>query len=103
MFHWLGKLCPLYGLQLQKACFQLKTLSPSIFHSVVNALKAKHIEKVTHVLMITNTALPYTSLKQALIKSFEASDNFKMNKVLSLPALDPVSNSKCPTELLQEM
>ena len=43
-------------------------------------------------------------MKQALIKSFEASDNFNLNKLLSLPALDPESNnSKRPTELLQEM
>ena len=71
------------------------------FHSVVNALEAKHIEKVKHVLMVTSSTVPYTSLKQALIKSFEASDNFKLNKLLSLPALDPESNnSKRPTELL---
>ena len=70
------------------------------FHSVLNALEAKHIEKVKHVLMVTSS----TSLKQALIKSFEASDNFKLYKLLSLPALDPESNnSKRPTELLQEM
>ena len=74
------------------------------FHSLVNALGAKHIEKVKHVLMFTSSTLQYTSLKQALIKSFEASDNFKLNKLLSLPALDHESNnSKRPTELLQEM
>ena len=38
------------------------------FHSVVIALEAKHIEKVKHVLMVTSPSLPYTSLKQALIK-----------------------------------
>ena len=89
----------------RKLVFSLKRVSEHIkFHSVVNELEAKHIEKVKHILMVTSSTLLYSSLKQALIKSFEASDNLKLNKLLSLPALDPESNnSKRPTKLLQEM
>ena len=73
------------------------------FHAVVNALEARHIKKIKHVLVTANWAKPYSILKQALTKSFEASDDFKLNKLLSLPALDPVSTQKRPTELLLEM
>lgn len=73
------------------------------FHSVINSLEAKHIEKIKQVLMTTNLAQPYTSLKQSLVKSFEANENFKLNQLLSLPVLDPVANPKRPSELLLEM
>lgn len=74
------------------------------FHCVVNSLEPNHIEKVAHVLVSANLSHPYTALKQALLKRFEASDNFKLNKLLSLPSLDPnCSNPKRPTELLIEM
>ena len=43
------------------------------FHAVVNALEARHIEKIKHVLVTANWAKPYSILKQALTKSFEAS------------------------------
>ena len=40
--------------------------------------------KIKHVLVMANWAKPYSILKQALTKSFEASDDFKLNKLLSL-------------------
>ena len=73
------------------------------FHCVVNALEAKHIEKISHELIINNVVAPYQFLKQAILKTFEASETFKLNKLLSLPAIDPGQNLKRPTELLLEM
>ena len=73
------------------------------FHCVVNALEAKHIEKISHVLINNNVVAPYQFLKQAILKTFEASETFKLNKLLSLPAIDLGQNLKRPTELLLEM
>ena len=48
-------------------------------HCVVNALEAKHIEKISHVLIGNSVVAPYQSLKQALLKTFEANETFKLN------------------------
>ena len=55
---------------------------------MVNALEAKHIEKISHVLINNNVVAPHQFLKQATLKTFEASETFKLNKLLSLPAID---------------
>ena len=73
------------------------------FYCVVNALEAKHIEKISHVLIDNNAVAPYQSLKQAILKTFEVSETIKLNKLLSLPAIDLGQNLKRPTELLLEM
>ena len=46
---------------------------------------------------------PYQSFKQALLKPFETSDIFNLNKRLSLPAIDLSQNLNRQTELLLEM
>ena len=55
------------------------------------------------VLINNNVVAPYQFLKQAILKTFEASETFKLNKLLSLPAFDLGQNLKRPTELLLEM
>ena len=81
---------------MAKNVFSLKRiLSKHItFHAVINALEAMHIEKVKHVQVTANLAKPCSILKQALTKSFKASDDFISNKLLSLPALEPYINPK---------
>ena len=64
------------------------------FHFLVNALEAKHIEKISHLLIENSVGAPYQSLKQALVKTFEANKTFILNKLLSLPAIDLGQNLK---------
>ena len=53
------------------------------FNCIINALEAKHIKKISHLLIGNSVVAPYQSLKQALLKTFEASENFKLNNLIT--------------------
>ena len=74
------------------------------FQLVINSLDTRHIDKIAYILTQINHLLqPYETLKHALTHSFEASETFKINKLMTLPTLDQDINPKRPTELLMEM
>ena len=74
------------------------------FQLVINSLDTRHIDKIAHILTQINHLLqPHETLKHTLTQSFEASETFKINKLMTLPTLDQDMNPKRPTELLMEM
>ena len=70
---------------------------------IFEQLQAKHIKKRIDALISNSIVGPYQSLEQALVKTFEGSKTFKLNKLLSLSAIDLGQNLKHPTEFRLEM